>query len=124
MEKPNHHEHPELWFRPSPAMPLSVLLSLIESEHMTVTPRLGKRDATHPKGYQPGTVATIRLFDEDWKERLSKRVRITGITSKPLRAFADEPSLQEELSFFEGRPITPDETVSFVEFSYLNREDV
>lgn len=132
MEKPNHHEHPELWFRPSPAMPLTVLLPFLEREDITATFRLGKRDGTHPKGYIPGTIATIRLFDEEGKERLCKQVRITHVISKPLSDFAAAEltnsacylteSVRQDLSFFEGRPVALDEIASLVAFSYLNHK--
>ena len=130
MDKPNHHENPELWFRPSPAMPLTVLLSLIGKEELTATFRLGQRDGMHPKGYIPGTVATVRLFDENWDEKLCKQARITSVVSKPLRYFSEPDladtayylmeSVQQDLSFFEERPVVSDDMVSLIEFSYLN----
>ncbi|HVB20077.1 MAG TPA: hypothetical protein VNF51_02205 [Candidatus Paceibacterota bacterium] len=122
MDKPNHHEHPELWFRPSPAMPLPALLSLIEKEEITETLRLGRRDGAHQKGYIPGTVATLRLFDADWQERLHKRIRVTNVVSKSLHEFPNWQSVQQELSFFENRPIALDEIVSIVEFSFPGKE--
>lgn len=97
---------------------------------MTATLRLGKRDGSHPKGYIPGTIATARLFDEARRERLSARVRITEIVSKPLRAIGarelasanyptDVRSAQRDLSFFEGRPVASSEMVSIVRFAHL-----
>jgi hypothetical protein len=130
----NHHENPELWFRPSPVLPFKDLLTFLDSGEITATPRLGKRDESHPKGYVPGTLATVRLFDERERQRLSRRVRIESVASKPLRDFAaadlehivysaDWRVVQQVLSFFEGRPVAPDEVVSIVEFSYLNHTD-
>lgn len=134
MDMPNHHEHPELWFRPSPNLPFDVLSKFLGQEKLTVTHRLGKRDGTHPKGYVPDTVATLRLFDETHREHMCKQVRIVGIVSKPLCEFdgselgngaghsMDWQALQRDLTFFEGRSIAPDELVSSVEFMYLNHE--
>ncbi len=134
MDLPNHHEHPELWFRPSPTLPFDVLSKSLAREELTVTHRLGKRDGTHPKGYVPGMIVTVRLFDDIRRERMRTRVRIVSITSKPLSEFdgselgngfrraMDWQSLQRDFAFFEGIPIEPDELVSSVEFTYLNHE--
>lgn len=129
MTKLNHHEHPELWFRPSPVLPFRALLLFLEKESITATIRLGKRDGTHPKGYVPGAVATLRLFDDEGQERLCKRVRITDVTSKPFRYFSDPElkdsphylmeSVREHLAFLEKRPIVSEEITSLVEFAYL-----
>ncbi|MEK7144430.1 MAG: hypothetical protein AAB794_01025 [Patescibacteria group bacterium] len=131
MDQSNHHDQPELWFRPSPAMSFSALLSLFEVEEITATPRLGKRDAMHPKGYVLGTVVTARLFDENRQERIHKKVYIDRVTSKLLRditgfelketRYRSASLLQEDLSFFEGRSVALDEVVSIVEFSYLTQ---
>ncbi|MFZ3043521.1 MAG: hypothetical protein WA058_00185 [Minisyncoccia bacterium] len=131
MNQPNHHQHPEIWFRPSPALSLEVLSELIETGNITATPRLGKRDAEHPKGYIPGTVATLRLHDANRQEKFCMRVRIENVCSKPLRDLGvmelgsvayyvqGLPSVQQDLSFFEGRPVAADEMVSVIKFSYL-----
>ncbi len=132
MDIPNHHANPEVWFRPSPALSFPVLFSFLERQDLTATLRLGRRDAEHPKGYIPGTVATLRLYDDARQERLTKRIRITRVASKPLRDFASSElsilvhspnwqSAQQELAFFEGRPVALDETVSIIEFAYLNQ---
>lgn len=130
----NHHEHPELWFRPSPVVPLAVLSKLIEDGAITATPRLGVRDAAHPKGYAPGQRATLRVCDgkcEAGGEVLARDVRITSVESKRLRELegvdlqsslcysAGWKSLQHDLSFFEGRQVGEDEMVSIIEFEYL-----
>ena len=131
MDQSNHHDQPELWFRPSPSMSFSALLSLFEVEEITATPRLGKLDAMHPKGYVLGTVVTARLFDENRQERIHKNVYIDRVTSKLLRditgfelketRYRSASLLQEDLSFFEGRSVALDEVVSIVEFSYLTQ---
>lgn len=133
MATSNHHGNPELWFRPSPVLPLEVLLEFFEREAITATPRLGKRDGTHPKGYVPSTIATVRLYDDQKCEVLTRSVRILGIVSKPLCEFKgteleevhylpDWQSLQQDLSFFEGRSVAEDELVSIVTFSYFTKE--
>lgn len=136
MDKPNwivHNVHQELWFRSSPTLPFAVLSQFLDSRGILVTPRLGKRNASHPKGYLPDTTATVRLFDDCWREKLREDVLIIRVVSKPLRDFEDldltntvyrsVESMQRDLSFFEERPIASDETVSLVEFSYLNRKE-
>ena len=133
MEK-NHHTHPELWFRPSPALPFEVLSELFKKGEIIATPRLGKRDGTHPKGYVLGTVATLRLYDDAGREQFCRRIRIGDIAVKPLHDFseaelerthypADWQSLQQDFSYFEERSVAADELVSIVEFSYLNQEE-
>lgn len=128
-----HHKNPELWFRPSPVLPLEVLLEFFEREAITATPRLGKRDGMHPKGYVPGTTAMVRIYDNQKCELLSRRIRILGVADKPLCEFGgteleeahyppDWQSLQKDLSLFEGRPVARDELVSIVTFSYLKEE--
>ena len=130
----NHHAHPELWFRPSPALSSAVLSEFFGREERIATPRLGRRDGTHPKGYIPGTIATLRLFDEARQEQLHKQARIVSIVSKPLHDFAvseledmhypsDVESLRQDLSFFEGRPVTGGEIVTIVVCSYLKKEE-
>lgn len=129
----NHRRNPELWFRPSPILSLPVLSRLFRNEELVETPRLGKRDSGHEKGYTPGTVVVARLHNEAREEQLQKRVRIKSVISKPLRdvtpselrrtAYLDWQSLQQDLSFFEGRVITEDELVSIVAFSYLTKEE-
>ncbi len=133
MDKPNHHEHPELWFRPSPELPLAVLSKSLDARGILATPRLGERNASHPKGYLPNTVATVRLFDDRWREQSREDVLIIRVVSKPLHDFEDldltntayrsVESMRRDLSFFEERPLASDETVSLVEFSYLNRKE-
>lgn len=128
----HHHDNPQLWFRPSPALPSAVLSSSLEKETITATLRLGKRDASHWKGYIPGSTVTLRLYDEAGLEVLSRRIRITRVLIKPLQDFTDAElaltrstdwqSAQQELSFFERRPVAPDEPVTLVEFTYLNEE--
>lgn len=120
MNTPNHHEHSELWFRSSPTLPFGVLSTLIETEAITVTPRVGIRDGTHPKGYVPNTRVTLRLFDDVQQEQRTKQVCITKVVSKLLHDVSNWQSVQQDLSFFEGRPVAPDEIISLVEFSYLN----
>lgn|ERR1035437_9898309 len=130
-----HHRNPEFWFGPiqSPVLPSEVLFELFKEEKLIATPRLGKRDGTHPKGYVPGTVATVRLYNNQKCELLNRRVRILGVVSRPLCEFGgaeleeahyppDWQSLQQDLSLFEGRPVARDELVSIVTFSYLKEE--
>jgi hypothetical protein len=116
MEK--HQECPELWFRPSPTLPFEVLSGQIRRREMTQTFRLGKRDGTHPKGYVPGTLALLRLFDSDNTEREHACVRIMHVESKSLRDFDGWESIRSQLSFFEGRTIASTEHVSVVTFAY------
>ena len=122
MEQNHHHQNPEIWFRSSPTVSFEALSKLIETESIVATPRLGKRDEAHPKGYVPGTKATLRLFDDNQQEKLRKQVHITKVVSKPLRDFPDWQSVQKDISFFEDRPVALDEIVSLVAFSYLNHK--
>ena len=138
MDKPNvvvHNVHQELWFRPSKALPFPVLSKLFDVQALITTPRRGERDASHPKGYVLGSIATVRLFDEHWKEQLREDVRIIGVVSKPLRDFTvsdlkdtlyrSVESVQQDLSFFENeKPVALDDIVSLVVFSSPWRDEV
>lgn len=130
MEKTNHHEHPELWFRSSPLLPLDVLSKLIERKKLTATPRLGKRDETHWKGYSPMQIVTLRVLDSEGKELLNRKIRIIAVRTKPLQKLVKDDletsvvyrnwkEVQAEFAFFEGHPVPDDETVSIIEFVYL-----
>ncbi|MFH1178633.1 MAG: hypothetical protein V1711_02855 [bacterium] len=130
MNKNNHHEHPELWFRSSPILPTDVLCELFDSQKITATPRLGKRDGAHEKGYIPGQIATLRVLDDNWKEYFSCQIRIMGVKIKPLEQlvpedlkgsilYRDWKAVQSDLSYFEKRAIEDKETVSVIEFSYI-----
>jgi hypothetical protein len=134
MHNENHRENPELWFRPSPVLPLQALSEFIDIEMLRATPRLGKRDGGHPKGYIPGTRATLRLFDALGQERLVRPVLITDVISRPLRDLTashlrnilystDWRVVLNHLSFLEGRLIDPSEVVSVVEFSYRKESE-
>ena len=122
--------HPELWLRPSAGLSLAVLSTLIEAQRITATPRLGARDAKHPKGYQPGQEVMLRVLDEHGAEYLHRRVRIESLTIRPLRqlteddlhhtlAYQNWEDVQRELSQFEKRLIDENEDATVVEFSYL-----
>ena len=126
----NHSDHPEIWLRPSPRLPLEVLSALIESRVITATLRLGARDGAHPKGYTQGQIATLRVLDATGTEQLSLRVRIESVTIRPLWHLKPDdlqntfPYLnwveaQRDLSHFEKRPVRDDEAASIVAFSYL-----
>ena len=129
----DHSANSELQFRPSPILPLKVLSKLIESRGIKATPRLGLRDSSHRKGYAPGQVVTMRLFDNEGKdiEPMSRKIRITAVHSKPLGEFSGADlrksrcysagwrAVQHDLSFFESRPIGEKEVVSLIEFEYV-----
>lgn len=131
MNQPLHLGVPELWLRPSPVLSFDVLYTFCTTRKSVATPRVGKRDGSHPKGYVPGTSVILRLFDGVREERLREQICITSIVSKPLRDFAleefkdsvyhgvDWRIVQQELSFFEERPVADDEMVSIVEFSHI-----
>jgi len=80
----------------------------------------------------PGATVVLRLFDADWQEQLRKEVRVTHVRIKPLCDFEDSElkdtvyrlveSMRQDLSFFEERPVAPDEIISLVEFINLNQE--
>ncbi|HUX81053.1 MAG TPA: hypothetical protein VMV38_01895 [Candidatus Paceibacterota bacterium] len=127
MKQNHHHAHPEIWFRPSPSLSFEVLSKFFVGEEITATPRFGKRDETHPKGYVPGTVATLRLFDDAQQEQIQRQVRITKIVAKPIQDFSPEElketkyhsleSIREDLSFFEGRPVHANDIITLVTFA-------
>jgi len=129
MNKNNHHEHPELWFRSSPILPMDVLCEFFDNQKITATPRLGKRDDAHEKGYVPGQIATLRVLDDNWKEYFSCQIRIMDVKIKPLEKlvledlegsmYKDWKTVQSDLSYFERRVIEDKETVSVIEFSYI-----
>ena len=125
-----HIGHPEIWFRPSPRLPLQVLLRLVQGKSLTATPRLGARNDAHPKGYVPGETAILRVLDSVDIERFSTSVCITEVVIRPVRnltadllqeviPYQDWTEVQRELSLFEKRPVRDDEQVSVVRFSYL-----
>jgi hypothetical protein len=127
----NHKTHPEIWLQPSPPhLSLNVLSTLIEIRSLTATPRLGARNSTHPKGYEPGQIAMLRVGDERGHEHLKRRVRIEAVTIKPLQNLTPDDlhhtvsynsweEVQRDLSFFEKRPVKENEDTSIIEFSYL-----
>ena len=126
----SHQDHPEIWVRPSPRLPLQVLSALIESRIITATPRLGVRDGNHPKGYRPGDTVTLRVLDAEGAVQLSLPVRIEAVIIRPLRQLTPDDlqntypyqsweEVQRDLSFFEKRPIGDCEKASVIEFSYF-----
>ncbi|MHB1769874.1 MAG: hypothetical protein ACYCPH_02220 [Minisyncoccota bacterium] len=126
----SHQDRPEIWFRPSPRIPLTVLSELITRTYITATPRLGARNDNHPKGYKQGEVAMLRVFDEANVEHLSRRIRIEAVIVRPLQqllpadlhrtfSYRNWEEVQRELSFFEKRMVESDEDASIIEFSYL-----
>ena len=131
MGQQNHHDNPEIWFRPSPMFPSTVLSKLILNREITATPRMGIRDSSHPKGYNNGQIVTLRMFDDDWKETMNLRVCVKAVRSKRLQDLIEVDlvntvgyrtgwkSVQQDLSFFEGRVVEMCEMVSLVEFDYI-----
>jgi shikimate dehydrogenase len=130
MQSGNHAIYPELWFRPSPFLLFSVLSARIASAALTTSVRMGRRDATHPKGYSPGQVVTLRVFDSSDNEVITKLVRIQSVETlrlnelgpleiAALQIYETTALLQGELSFFEKRPVRTDEEVSLVSYEYL-----
>ena len=126
----HHKDHPEIWLRPSPSLPLEVLLRLIESRIITATPRLGARTSGHPKGYSAGQVITMRVLDSAGVEIVSHQVLVNDVIVKPLEqytaadlvhtySYSDWKDVQRELSFFEKREVADTEDMSIIEFSYL-----
>jgi hypothetical protein len=126
----NHKDHPEIWLRPSPILPLDVLSALIESRVITATPRLGARNGTHPKGYTEGQVALLRVLNDAGTEQLSRSIRIKSVTIRPLRQLRPDDlqntfpyqnwkEVQRDLSHFEKRAVGDNEETSVIEFSYL-----
>ena len=128
-----HIENPELWFRPSPVVSLVRLRRLINQRLLTATIRYGKRDETHEKGYVPEQLVTLRLFDEVNQQILERPILIQSVTSfqikkikkryfQSLKVYLNCQSIQEDLSFFERRPVHQDEFVSLVTFKYQQGE--
>ena len=76
--------NPEIWLRPSPNIPLPVLSGFVESRLLKATPRLGARDSTHPKGYEPGQTVTLLVLDNQGEEHLRLFVRIEAVTIRQL----------------------------------------
>ncbi len=133
-----HQDCPEIWLKPTPNIPKTVLLTLIESGDITATPRLGVRGPDHEKGYAPGQVVTLRVRDATDIDLLVCKIRVdgedgcgkSGMVIKPLNKLAPTDlkrtfvykcwrEIREDLSFFEGRHICKNEKVSIVLFSYL-----
>lgn len=126
----NHKTHPEIWLRPSPSLPLEVLLISIKGKLVTATPRLGARDENHKKGYERGSLVTLRVVDDKYVDHLHQKIRIKAVTTRPLQELTPDnlgntawyqswADVQRELSFFEKRVVEKQEDVSVIEFSYL-----
>lgn len=127
----DHKKDPWICLQPSPNLSLEVLSTFIEIGSITATPRLGARNGDHPKGYTPGVVATLFLHDYTGTKHLSSRaIRIEAVTIRPLQELTPDDlhntvwyhnwqDVQQELSYFEKRPVTDDEDVSIIKFSYL-----
>lgn len=125
---------PELWFRPLGWYGIAALGADIRNRTITATPRLGTRDASHPKGYRVGAVAQLRIFDADGAEatELRAEVTITALTVKPVCEIRTDDltgcgrlferrhpqALAETLGCYASRRIGRNEPVTIVRFSY------
>ena len=121
---------PEIWFRPSPTLPLRVLLESVKDKRITSTARLGARNENHPKGYAEGEIATLRVFDTMGAEQFNAPVRVERVLIQPLQEltpadlqntppYRSWQEVQRDLSFFEKRPVAKGEEASVIGFSYL-----
>ncbi len=127
---PKDHDHkkdPHLWFRPSERLSKGALVALLECGTITATPRLGVRDAAHPKGYYPGQTVTVRVFDEKDEVRFERWARITKVIPRTLNMLTAEDLFHarpydswedvfKEFSRFENRELSPNEEVTIVHF--------
>jgi shikimate dehydrogenase len=131
MQSGNHAVYPELWFRPSPFLPFSVLYARIASAELTASLRMGKRDGTHAKGYVPGQRVTLRVFDDGDHEVLTRQIRISAIETlrlselgcreiTTLQLYTNADTLRDELSFFEKRSVREDEDITIVSYTYVS----
>lgn len=121
----------EVWFRPHPWTTILELEHLIVKKAITATPRVEARDAGHPKGYFPGQITTLRLFNRTREKRLVSLIRITNVVIRRLsdlsgadlagcgpwyRTWRDAGRV---LSFFEDRWLDPGEKITIVQFEYI-----
>lgn len=122
---------PEIWLQPHPWTALFELEHLLRKRIVTATPRAETRDASHPKGYEAGQSAVLRLFDASGQECFAAAIRITNVV---IRRLADVSKADlaccgshyqtwrdvlRVLSFFEQRWLNPNEKVTIVHFEYL-----
>lgn len=124
----------EIWMQPHPRLTLAELRKLIEERTIVATPRLGARDANHSKGYVIGQEAWLILKNEEGREELRRRIKITGLGIRQLMDFSplslagcgdahqNWQSIRQTLEFFERRVIHPQETATIVRFKYLDNE--
>lgn len=123
----DHNTHPELWFRPVPQMSGRGIVALINCGTLIATPRLGKRDESHEKGFAPGQQVTLRVFDHQDAEHWRKKVRIVGLRIKLLSGLTLDDlhgtlyhhweEVQSDLSYFERRLVAPNEHTTIVRFA-------
>jgi hypothetical protein len=124
-----HAAHPELWFRASARVPYEALYAGICSGTLTASLRVGRRDRSHPKGYAPGQVVTVKLFDNTGSP-IVRRVQITAVQTKrlatldtedfkTLRLYECVEDAARDLNYFERRSIDPQEMVSVVSYRFL-----
>lgn len=128
------NRQPELWFRSNAAMPLDELQRLIAGRALTRTPRLGVRDANHPKGYATGQTATLRLVDAHDTQQLVAIVVVKNLLMRRIHEITPEDlagcgpwyrtwrDVAATLTFFERREVFPAEPVTIVEFAYVDEK--
>jgi hypothetical protein len=126
----NHEIQPEIWLRPTENTPLSVLLWLVNTEQLTATPRMGARSDAHEKGYRPGQVCMLKVFDNENEECVNRMIMVknviikelTSVNARDLVGAAPYTSWQEirrDLESYEQREMERGEIISIVVFSYL-----
>lgn len=121
----------EIWLRPHPWATLSELEHLLAKKIITATPRAGTRDAGHPKGYQAGQSAFLRLLDASGQAYFAAPIRITNVAIRRLKDISKADlagcgpcyrtwrDVLRVLNFFEKRWLEPEETITVVRFEYL-----
>ena len=125
----DHSTQPQLWFRRSPRFSARAIAALIEGGQASATPRLGVRDATHPKGYWPGQLVELIVLNDDGSKYWSTTRRITDLhIRKPMHTLTPEDlqhtffynnweDVYKDLEHFEDKGISPDAGATIVEWS-------
>lgn len=131
-----HEGHTEIWLQETPWYETPELVRLVRLGLLAATPRLGARDARHPKGYALGQRMTVVVFNAARNQRLAGRpVTITAILTRPLARltpadldgcgpmFRRWQNVGRVLGHFEGRRIEETEDITIIAFAYEPAND-
>lgn len=103
----------------------------LENETKTTTIREGRRDGSHPRGYEPGEIALVRCMFEEGVNELKFPVIITSVVVKKIGELnyhdlaGESPDCSSKdavkcvLGMIYKRIFTDEDVVTVIKFEYL-----